>query len=93
VVPIARVIPQVLAEVLRKAPLCPEKVEFAWTEAVGPALARVTSVRLDESGILQVAAAGEWGREIRRSSLIILQRLARFLGDGTVTGIQLTPRP
>ena len=86
-------IPQVLAEVLRKATLCPEKVEFAWTEAVGPALARATRVRLDDSHVLHVAAAGQWGREIQRSSPIILQRLARFLGDGTVTAIQLTPGP
>ena len=92
-VPVARVIPDVLAEVLRKAPLCPEKVAFAWTEAVGPALARVTKVRLDDGGVLEVAASGEWGREIRRSSPMILRRLERFLGAGTVVSIRVLPIP
>jgi hypothetical protein len=89
VVPIGRVIPAVLAEVIRKAPLCDEKVAFAWNDAVGEALARVTSVRLDRTGVLHVTASGEWGREIRRLTPIILRRLERLLGSGTVTAIQL----
>ena len=38
--------PGVVAEVIRKAPLTEEKVEFAWGLAVGPAVAKATSVRL-----------------------------------------------
>jgi Dna[CI] antecedent, DciA len=87
VVPVGRVIPGVLAEVIRKAPLCQEKVDFAWAHAVGPALQRVTTVRLD-GGVLVVTADREWAREIRRSSSMILQRLARLLGDGTVVTIR-----
>ena len=82
-----RVIPAVLAEVIRKAPLCPEKVEFAWADAVGPALQRVTTVRLDGS-VLHVTADQAWSREIKRSSSVILQRLERLLGPGTVTEIR-----
>jgi len=83
------VIPDVLADVIRKAPLCPEKVDFAWRDAVGPALDRVTRVRLDESGVLRVAAEGEWGREVRRLSPVILQRLERLLGPRTVAAIRI----
>jgi hypothetical protein len=89
VVPVSRVIPAVLAEVIRKAPLCDEIVAFAWRDAVGEALTRVTTVRLDKTGVLHVAAEGKWGREIRRLSPIILLRLERLLGPGTVKAIQL----
>jgi predicted nucleic acid-binding Zn ribbon protein len=76
-----RVIPAVLAQVLREAPLCPEKVEFAWRSAVGPAVARATSVRLDASGVLHVRADdAQWGREVRRSSRLILTRIGALLG-------------
>ena len=78
-----------LAEVIRKAPLCPEKVAFAWADAVGPALQRVTNIHLDEAGVLHVTADKQWGREIRRSSPMILQRLERLLGPGTVAAIRV----
>lgn len=85
-----RVIPTVLAHVIRRAPLCPEKVEFAWRSAVGQSLARATTVRLDERGVLQVGALdAHWAREVRRSSRLILSRLETMLGAGVVTRIQV----
>jgi hypothetical protein len=83
-----RVIPAVLAEVIRKAPLCPEKVDFAWRSAVGAAVARVTTVRLDANGVLHVRAAdAPWAREVKRSSRLIASRLAALLGADTVKKI------
>ena len=83
-----RVIPAVLADVIRKAPLCPEKVTFAWRTAVGPAVDRVTRVRLDDQGVLHVVAANsQWAREVKRSSRIILGRLTPLLGEGVVKRI------
>jgi predicted nucleic acid-binding Zn ribbon protein len=80
-----RIIPSVLAEVVRKAPLCPEKVSFAWTAAVGAAMQRVTSVRLDDQGVLHVTASdAHWAREVHRSSRLILARLDTLLGEGVV---------
>ena len=80
-----RVIPAVLAEVIRKAPLCPEKVDVAWRSAVGPAVARVTTVRLDSAGVLHVRAAdAHWAREVKRSTRLIASRLAALLGDRVV---------
>ena len=85
----AQVIPSVLAEVIRKAPLCPEKVDFAWRHAVGPALQRVTSARLDDRGVLHVTTAdAHWAHEVRRASPLILKRLASMLGAGTVAKIK-----
>ena len=85
-----RLIPTVLAEVIRKAPLCPEKVEFAWRSAVGPAVQRVTTVRLDEAGVLHVTAAdAHWSREVKRSSKLILARLETMLGPDTVKRIRV----
>lgn len=85
-----RVIPAVLAHVIRQAPLCPEKVEFAWRAAVGQSLARATTVRLDDRGVLHVSALDpHWGREVRRSARLILSRLETMLGAGTVTRIQV----
>jgi predicted nucleic acid-binding Zn ribbon protein len=84
-----RVIPAVLADVIRKAPLCDEKVEFAWRSAVGPVIQRVTRVRLDAEGVLHVTTADpNWSREIKRSSKLILARLAPLLGSGTVKKIR-----
>ncbi len=80
-----RIIPGVLSEVIRKAPLCPEKVEFAWRASVGAAVDRVTRVRLDDEGVLHVTAAdANWAREVKRSSWLILGRLGALLGDGVV---------
>lgn len=84
---IDRVLPAALAEVIRKAPLCPEKVEFAWREAVGPAIARVSRVRRDEQGVLHVTVDPAWATEIRKSSRLILQRLAGLLGPGVVSSL------
>jgi predicted nucleic acid-binding Zn ribbon protein len=82
------IIPDVLAQAIRKAPLCPEKVDFAWRTAVGPAVQRVTAVRLDEDGVLHVTTPDpHWSREVRRSSKLILARLEHLLGPGTVRRI------
>jgi predicted nucleic acid-binding Zn ribbon protein len=86
----AQVIPSVLADVIRKAPLCPEKVNFAWRHSVGPAIQRMTSVRLDHHGVLHVTAAdAHWAREVRRATPLILKRLETMLGAGTVATIKV----
>ena len=89
-IPARQLIPSVLAEVIRKAPLCPEKVAFAWRNAVGPALERVTSVRLDDQGVLHVKAAdAHWAREVKRARKILFTRLDSMLGPGTVKRIDV----
>jgi predicted nucleic acid-binding Zn ribbon protein len=92
VIPAYKVIPAVLAEVLQKAPLCPEKVEFAWRAAVGPAIGRVTRVTLDQDGVLHVSSSeAHWATEVRRSSKLIIARLETMLGRGVIKKLQCGP--
>lgn len=89
-IPVHRVMPDALAAVLRKAPLTPEKVEFAWRTAVGPAVSRVTTVELI-GRILHVRATdAAWQREVERSAGLIRSRIAALLGGDLVRGLDVT---
>jgi hypothetical protein len=90
---LSRAMPGMLADVIRKAPLTPEKVDFAWRMAVGPEIARSTTVRLGAEGVLHVAADAQWAAEVRRARTLIVSRLAAFLGDGAVRRLQTPPPP
>ena len=80
-----QVLPGVVAEVIRKAPLTDEKVAFAWRLAVGPAIAKATAVRLAADGTLYVRAESKaWVDSIRASIGIIRSRLAHYLGDSAI---------
>jgi hypothetical protein len=79
---VQRVLPDTLTEIVRRQPLTQAKVDFAWRTAVGPALARVSSARLDGDGTLRVRTDDErWTREIERAREVIRARLDRLLGD------------
>ena len=83
-----KVLPAVLAEIVRKAPLTEAKVAFAWRLAVGPAVDKATTVRLATDGTLYVAAESHaWIDAVRKSTGLIHSRLAHLLGDDTVTRI------
>ena len=70
-IPVQQFMPAAVAEILRKAPLTPEKVAFAWRTAVGPAVAKATSVELRD-GVLRVRAREvTWLREVERSAPLI----------------------
>ena len=84
-------LPAIVAEVIRKAPLTDEKVAFAWRLAVGPALGNVTTVRLAPNGTLFVRAeAPAWNDAIGKSLGLIRSRLAHYLGDAAVKSIDLS---
>jgi hypothetical protein len=88
-VPAQQVMPGALATVLRKAPLTPEKVAFAWRAAVGPAVDRVTSIEL-KGRVLHVRAKdAAWQREVERSAALIRNRLNALLGDDVVRGLDV----
>lgn len=89
-IPVRQVVPDAVAEIVRKAPLSPEKVAFVWRSVVGPAIAQAASVEWSE-GVLHVKAKdGAWQREIERSASIIRPRLDRLLGNGVVRYIDVT---
>jgi hypothetical protein len=78
------VVPEVLAEIVRKAPLTPEKVTFAWRSVVGPAIDHATSVSWND-GVLRVTAKdAAWQREVERSAALIRSRLDTLLGERAV---------
>lgn len=73
--------PGALGEILRKAPLTPEKVSFAWRTAVGPAVAKATTVELQDRVLRVRAREASWLREVERSAPLIRSRLSVVLGD------------
>jgi hypothetical protein len=83
--PIQSVVSSAVASVVRPAPLSPEKVLFAWRAAVGPAVARVTRVRLAGERVLDVTLDDvRFADELARSAPIVLCRLQQLLGSETV---------
>jgi hypothetical protein len=88
-IPVHRVIPDALAEVLRKAPLTDEKVAFAWRSSVGPAIDRGTSVTLRDGVLHVVVRDAAWGREVERSQALIHARLDALLGPGVVRALRV----
>jgi hypothetical protein len=88
-IPVQQLFPAVLCEVLRKAPLTPEKVAFAWRASVGPAINKVTTVEL-RGRVLHVRAKdASWQREVERSIGIVRSRMEALLGHGVVGDIQV----
>ena len=81
----------VLAEIVRRQPHSPARTSFAWQIAVGPAIARTTSIELTD-GILRITARdANWGRAVERAAETILLRLQHLLGADVVKSLQVTP--
>ena len=90
VIPVQAFLPNVVAELIRKSPLSPEKVQFAWSAAVGSSVDRASSVML-EDGVLHVRVRdAAWRREIIRSARLIRGRLDSFLGPDVVRTLKIT---
>lgn len=85
--------PNVVASVIRKAPLTPEKIAFAWRTAVGSSVDRVTTIELDGYTLRVRTKDASWQREIERSAAIIRTRLEALLGAGIVRGLDVTVVP
>ena len=82
------VVPGALTELFRHGPLSQGKLEVAWRVAVGDALTRVTTVRLQPDGVVYVQTADlRWNAELKRSSAMILTRLNGLLGPGSISDI------
>lgn len=89
-IPVQRFMPDALAAVLRKAPLSPEKVAFAWRTAVGRSVDRATRVTLEGTTLRVRTKDAAWQREIERSAGLIRARLDALLGAGVVSGLEVT---
>ena len=90
--PIQSLVSAAVTRIVRPAPLSPEKVLFAWRMAVGPAVARVTRVRLGAGGALDVSLEDpRFMEEIVRSTPVVLGRLQQLLGQEAVARLAVTP--
>jgi len=78
----------VLAEVIRRQPASKARTDFAWQVAVGPALARVTTVTLTEGTLTVTARDERWLKEIARARKVILQKMQHLLGANAIRKIQ-----
>lgn len=81
----------VLAQIVRRQPPSPARTSFAWQLAVGPALARVTSVEMDGTTVRVRAADERWLKEIERARPVILPKLQQLLGADAVARISTRP--
>ena len=88
--PVQSLMSSAVARLVRPAPLSPEKVLFAWRCAVGPAVARVTRVRLAGHGVLEAVVDDDrFGDELARSASLVLSRLQALLGADAVNRLEL----
>lgn len=79
---VQRVLPEILADIVRRQPLSPAKVDFAWRTSVGPAIARATTVELRDDGTLVIRLQDpRWKAELNRGRTILRERLTTLLGD------------
>jgi predicted nucleic acid-binding Zn ribbon protein len=88
-IPLQNFSTSVLAEIVRRQPASKERTAFAWQLAVGPALARATTVELGNTGVLTVRALDErWVTEIERARDSVLQKMQHLLGPDQVARIK-----
>ena len=66
--PVQNIATTVLAEIIRRQPASKERTAFAWSVAVGPALARATTVELRNARLVVTARDARWAREIERAA-------------------------
>ena len=67
-VPLQNFATGVIADVIRRQPPSPARTTFAWTVAVGPALARSTTVTLIDQVLVVRSRDARWAKEIARAS-------------------------
>jgi predicted nucleic acid-binding Zn ribbon protein len=70
----------VLGEVIRRQRPSPARTAFAWSVAVGPALARATTVELHNSVLVVTPKDARWTRELERAADTILTRVQLLVG-------------
>jgi predicted nucleic acid-binding Zn ribbon protein len=73
---------------ISRQPASKEKTSLSWQLAVGPALARVTSVDLRDGVLFVVARDDRWLKEIVRATPAILAKMQHLLGKQAVHRIR-----
>jgi hypothetical protein len=89
VLPLQSLAPGVLAEIIRRQPASKERTAFAWSVAVGPAIARATSVELSGQLLIVRARDARWAREVDRARPTVVARLQQLLGPTAVVDLRV----
>jgi predicted nucleic acid-binding Zn ribbon protein len=92
-IPIQHFSAGVLADVIRRQPSSPARTMLAWQIAVGPALARATTVELSEGVLTVHSSDARWTLEVTRARDIVLRRLQHFLGPDCVKALHIEREP
>jgi len=88
-IPVHHFSTSVLAQIVRRQPASQARTNFAWQLAVGQALARATTVVLQD-GVLTVRAVDRrWIREIEPMRQTVLEKLQQLLGKDQVVRVDL----
>jgi hypothetical protein len=77
----------VIGELIRRQPPSTPRTAFAWQLAVGPKLARATTIELNSGTLIVRARDPRWGTEIERARGTILARMQHLLGVGELREI------
>ena len=80
-IPLQYVANRVLTDVVKRQPPSKARTSFAWQLAVGPALARATTVELADGVLMVRSHDPRWAQEIDRARTIVLRNMQRLLGD------------
>jgi predicted nucleic acid-binding Zn ribbon protein len=78
----------VLAQIVRRQPPSQARTNFAWQLAVGQAVARATTVELNNGVLIVRAADRRWMREIDPMRAPILEKLQQLLGEAQVARLE-----
>ena len=90
-IPVKQLTQSVVIELVRRQPVSPAKVAFAWRTAAGPALARAATAQLRDDGTLLIrATTAAWAHEVERSRGLLLARMQEMLGPDVA--VRLTVR-
>ena len=77
----------VLADIIRRQPPSRGRTQLAWQLAVGPALARTTSIEMEGTTLRVSSTDPRWLKEIERARPAILPKLQHLLGPDHITKI------
>ena len=88
-VPLQNFATGVLADVIKRQPPSPARTTFAWTVAVGPALARTATAT--QNGRVRTLPPRDprWAKEVERAGATILARMQELLGRESVVRIEI----
>jgi Dna[CI] antecedent DciA-like protein len=91
-IPIQQFSSGVLAEIVRRQQPSAARTGFAWQIAVGPAMARTTSIDLVDGVLRVIGRDAYWAQAVERSSETILARMRHLLGGESVRAIEVVNR-